>query len=165
MLITPDRSEYRPPSAASTSGVAKRKVENKSEILRSCFIEESTLYFVLWALFAAAPWPAHPRIEEMRLVLAKALEPKHAVFLLQIETEASAGKSAAANAASRKASLGPFERIADCPRYFLDHCLLQCLHLCCRPLGRFVCQPYRAQIGSKLRQYSKCCPRSSLTTG
>src|SRR5712692_3237569 len=51
MLMTPDRSEQRPPSAASTSGVDRRIVENKSwrvkiwRIVISFFVLR-TLYFV-----------------------------------------------------------------------------------------------------------------------
>src|SRR5829696_5120802 len=38
ILITPDRSENRPPSAASTSGVASRIVEARSEIVKISLI-------------------------------------------------------------------------------------------------------------------------------
>src|SRR5438105_14976395 len=50
MLITPDRSEYKPPSAASTSGVDNRMVENRSEIVKIWRITRivlRALYFVL----------------------------------------------------------------------------------------------------------------------
>src|SRR5689334_401799 len=36
MFTTPARSEYRPPIAASTSGVARRNVENSSEAVKIC---------------------------------------------------------------------------------------------------------------------------------
>src|SRR5436309_1742608 len=54
MLITPDRSEYKPPSAANTSGVANRMVENKSatvKIWRIALTVLCTLYFVLCSLY------------------------------------------------------------------------------------------------------------------
>jgi len=34
MLMTPDLSEYSPPNAANTSGVASRTVENKREMVK-----------------------------------------------------------------------------------------------------------------------------------
>src|SRR4051794_20647222 len=44
MLMTPDLSEYKPPSAANTNGVDKRIVENRSEkvnIWRTVFCPRS----------------------------------------------------------------------------------------------------------------------------